>query len=136
MPSPRIKLQRNRSKKIIKYKLLLDEGLFLPKFYPELNGFHNLKHIVYDLRKSGIKDAPLYDLATKENRILIVFNIKDFKKLIRKEGISVIDLSANLSNKEADLKVLKALKEMRPNQEKGYLISISKTGTKFKPSES
>ena len=40
-----------------------------------------------------------------------------------------------LSNKEADLKILKALKEMKPDQEKGYLISISKSGTKFKPSE-
>jgi len=135
MPSRIINLRRNKSKRTTKYKLLLDEGLSLAKFYPKLNNFHSLKHIAHDLNKSGIKDKPLYDLATKENRMLIVFNIKDFRKIIKRDGISVIDLSANLSNKEADLKILKALKEMKPDQEKGYLISISKSGTKFKPSE-
>lgn len=135
MPSRIIKLRRNKSKRITKYKLLLDEGLSLAKIYPKLNNFHNLKHIVHDLNKSGIKDKPLYDLATKENRILIVFNIKDFRKIIRRDGISVIDLSANLSNKEAELKILKTLREMKHDQGKGYLISISKSGIEFKPAE-
>jgi len=130
-----IKLQRNKSKKTVKYKLLLDEGLSLAKTYPKLNNFHNLKHIKHDLNKSGIKDGLLYDLATKESRILIVFNVKDFRKIIKKKGISVIDLSVNLSNKEAELKILKVLKGMRTDQEKGHLISISKSGTKFKLSE-
>jgi len=132
MPSRIIKLRRNKSKRIIKYKLLLDEGLSLAKSYPKLNNFHNLKHIVHDLKKSGIKDEPLYDLATRENRILIVFNIKDFRKIVKRNGISVINLSSNLSNKEADLKILKALKEMKPDQIKGYLISITKSGIEFK----
>ena len=135
MPSRIIKLQRNKSKRTTKYKLILDEGLSLAKSYPRLNNFHNLKHIVHDLNKSGIKDKPLYDLATKDGRILIVFNVKDFRRIIQRDGASVIDLSANLSNKEADLKILKVLKEMQPNQEKGYLISISKSGVEFKPSK-
>lgn len=124
MPSLNTKLQKNKSRKVTKHKLLLDEGLFLPKFYPKLNNFHNLKHIVHDLDKSGIKDRPLYDLATKENRILIVFNIKDFRKIIRRDGISVIDLSSNLSNKEADLKILRTLREMKPDYGKGHLCLI------------
>lgn len=135
MPSPTTQLRRNKSKKVIKYKLLLDEGLSLAKTYPKLNNFHNLKHIVHDLNKSGIKDKPLYDLATKENRILVVFNIKDFRKIIKKSGTSVIDLSSNLSNKEAGLKIIKTLKEMRTNQEKGHLISITKSEIVFKVAE-
>ena len=130
MPSPIP--QRGKSKRYIKYKLLLDEGLSLPKFYPRLNSFHNLKHITHDLRKSGIKDKPLYDLATKQNILLIVFNTKDFKPLIRKATPSVIALSTNLSNKEADLKISKMLRELRLNQTKGYLISITKSETIFK----
>ncbi|MBU1032045.1 DUF5615 family PIN-like protein [Patescibacteria group bacterium] len=135
MPSLNSKHPKNKSRKVTKYKLLLDEGLFLPKFYPKLNAFHSLKHIAYDLKMSGIKDKALYELAIQENRILIVFNVKDFKKIIKPDGISVIDLSTNLSNKEADLKILKALKDMRTDQVKGYLISITKSGIEFKPSK-
>ncbi len=135
MPSHIIKPRRNKSKRITKYKLLLDEGLSLAKSYPKLNNFHNLKHIVHDLKKSGVKDEPLYDLATKDGRILIVFNIKDFKKIIKRNCISVIDLSSNLSNKEADLKILKALKDIRTDQIKGHLISITKSKIEFKPSK-
>ncbi len=131
MPSHIIKPQRNKSRKLIKYKLLLDEGLSLAKSYPKLNNIYNLKHIVHDLNQSRIKDKPLYDLATREERILIVFNVKDFRHLIKMNGISVIALSENLSNKEADLKITKLLKDIKPNQTKGHLISISKSGTKF-----
>lgn len=132
MPSRVTKPQRNKSRKITKYKLLLDEGLFLPKFYPKLNNFHNLKHIAHDLRRSGIKDELLYELATRENRILIVFNTKDFKTLIKKNKPSVIALSTNLSNKAADSKIFKALREMKSDRAKGYLISITKSGIEFK----
>lgn len=133
MLSHTIKLQRNKSRKLIKYKLLLDEGLSLAKSYPKLNNIYNLKHIVHDLNQSRIKDKPLYDLATKEGRILIVFNVKDFRHLIKRGCASVIALSENLSNKEADLKITKVLKDIKSNQTKGHLISISKSGTKFIP---
>lgn len=69
MPSLNSKHPKNKSRKVTKYKLLLDEGLFLPKFYPKLNAFHSLKHIAHDLKMSGIKDKTLYELATQENRI-------------------------------------------------------------------
>lgn len=133
MPSRNTKHPKNKSKKVTKYKLLLDEGLFYPKYFPNLNNIHNLKHIVYNLHLSGIKDESLYDLATEEGRILIVFNVKDFRHLIKKGGTSVIALSENLSNKEADLKITKVLKDIKSYQAEGHLISISKSGTKLIP---
>ncbi len=133
MPSHTIKLQRNKSRKLLKYKLLLDEGLSLAKSFPKLNNIYNLKHIVHDLRKSGIKDKLLYDLATKEGRILIVFNVKDFKHLIKRGGTSVIALSENLSNKEADLKITKLLRDIKSYQARGHLIFISKSGNRLIP---
>lgn len=132
MPSPYTRNKQNRARKLVKYKLILDEGLSLAKSYPTLNNFHNLKHIVHDLKKSAIKDEFLYELAASTESLLIVFNTKDFKPLIRPNKPSVISLSNNLTNKEADLKICKALKELSPAQRKGCLISISKSDTTIK----
>ena len=102
MPS-NTKPHKGKSKRLVKYHLLLAEGLSLPTSYPKINSFHHLKHIVHDLNKSGIK----------------------------KDKPSVIALSTNLSNKEADLKILKVLKELKAVQAKGHLISISKINKFF-----
>ncbi len=132
MPSHNTRSKQNRTRKLFKYKLILDEGLSLAKSYPTLNNFHNLKHIVHDLKKSAIKDEFLYDLATSTGSVLIVFNTKDFKPLIRPNKPSVISLSNNLTNKEADLKICKALRELSTAQTKGCLISITKSDTTIK----
>lgn len=128
MPLHNTRSKQNRARKLPKYKLILDEGLSLAKSYPTLNNFHNLKHIVHDLKKPEIKDNFLYDLAARTGSILIVFNTKDFKPLIRPDKPSVISLSNNLTNKEADLKICKALRDIANSQTKGCLISISKSG--------
>lgn len=132
MPLKSPKRKIHKAKKFIKYKLLLDEGLPPRNRYPKLNSLYDIKHIVHDLGFSGIKDIPLYELANKETRLILIFNTKDFKPLIRPDKISVISLSNNLSNKDADLKICKTLKELSNSDLKGNLISISQSGVTLK----
>ena len=127
--------ETHKSRRFIKYRLLLDEGLPPRNFYIELNSKHDVKHIVHELGHSGIKDPPLYELANTENRLIVVFNTKDFKPLIKPSKISVISLSNNLTNKEADLKICKALKGLTNSQIHGCLISVSKSGISTKKTE-
>lgn len=119
------------SKKRKKYKLLFDEGLPPPKAYPTLNNFHAIAHIALSPHRSE-DDTLVYKLAEKEGRIPVVFNTKDFKRLISQNSTSVISLSTNLTNSEADLKIYKALKDLKNHELKGFLISISKSGITVK----
>lgn len=76
----------------------------------------------------GKADTEIYALAHRENRIPVVFNTKDYKPLVTEATISIISLSINLSNKEADRKIGKALRGLKGMEEKGCIISITKTG--------
>jgi|SRR3990167_8727663 len=116
------------SRKHKKYKLLLDEGLPPKELYSLANNYHNVKHIKHDLRHGGVKDSLVYAQAIKSNRIAVVFNTKDFKKLIRQDTPSVISLSTNLPNAQADIKICKALKGLTPTEQNGHLISITAGG--------
>lgn len=115
-----------------KCKLLLDEGLPLKQRYQKLNNFHDLKHIKHDFKKGGLKDLDIYNICLTENRILVTFNIRDFRSLQTTKKHSIIALSPNLSNKQTDLKIFKLLKEIRSNELSGYIISISKSETVVK----
>ncbi len=67
--------------KFYRHKLLLDEGLYPRKSLKRINGRHNIKHIKHDLNKGGIKDKEIYRIARKQKRIIITYNIEDFRKL-------------------------------------------------------
>ena len=115
------------SKKHKRYKLLLDEGVHLPQKYPNLNNLHSAVHVSkVDLQ--GKSDEKIFEYARRDSRMMIVFNVKDFRKFIKNDSPSVISLSTNLSDIEADLKICKALKTLKSNQVKGCLISITKSG--------
>ncbi len=119
------------SKKHKRFKLLLDEGLHLPNSYPQLNNLHDLLHIA-QTKHRGKKDRAVFLIAQKEERIPIVFNTKDFKLLITSNSPSVIALSVNLTDHQADLKICKVLKELTVDESKGCLISISNSGITIK----
>lgn len=121
-------------KKHRRYKLLLDEGLHFPDSYPNLNNLHDLLHIART-KNRGKTDEFIYRLAGKEGRLLVVFNTKHFKPLISKTSLSIISLSTNLTDQQADIKICKTLKNLPTFQTKGHLISISKSGIEFKPSK-
>ena len=115
------------SRKRIRHRLLLDEGVHLPQSYPKLNNLHDVIHVSQvDLK--GKADEKIFDWAKQNSRITVVFNIKDFHKFISPNYPSIIALSTNLTDNQADLKTCKALKELKPSETKGHLISIANSG--------
>ena len=114
------------SKKHIRRTLLLDEGLPPKDKFPQLNKLHTLKHIIHDLRIPVTKDPVIYMLAIKEGYdFILIFNTKDFKKLRKKDGTSIISLSTNLSNKQIDLKICSMLRKVNHGDIRGKIFSIS-----------
>lgn len=94
------------TKKFRKYKLLLDEGLAPRDRFKILNSRHNLKHIKHDFGKSGISDEKVWKLAIKEGRLVITYNVKDFKKLVKTiKQSGVIGVSTNLPTDQIDKKL-------------------------------
>ncbi len=120
------------SKRHIRRKLLLDEGLPRRESFAKLNNLHTVRHINHDLKKGGLNDKAIYHLAGKNEYIVVVFNTKDFKPLIEDNKPSVIALSTTLTNAQIDKKICKVLKKLKPSEEKGHLISITNEGEEIK----
>jgi len=118
------------SKEHTRYRLLLDEGVHLPQKYPQLNNLHDLLH-VFDVNLKGVNDEKIFQFAKQEKRLVVVFNVKDFKKFISGDSPSVIALSTNLSDQQADLKICKVLKKLKPSEKKGHLVSITASGIRI-----
>jgi hypothetical protein len=57
-----------------RYKLLFDEGLPLPQYFPQLNNLFDIKHVSRDFKSAGADDSQVYQLAVKEKRLIITFN--------------------------------------------------------------
>lgn len=83
---------------------------------------------VTQTKNRGKADEVIFRMAGKDDRLPIVFNTKHFKPLISKNSTYVVSLSTNLTDKQADLKICKVLKNLSVSQTKGRLISISKGG--------
>jgi hypothetical protein len=67
-----------------KHKVLLDEG-FPPRIYfPRVNQRFDVKHVKNDLRKIGLPDEEVYELAAMQKRLIVTYNAKDFKRFIRR----------------------------------------------------
>ncbi len=123
------------SKKHIRCKVLLDEGLPPRARFPQLNNLHTVRHIKHDLKKGGAKDSEIYRIAGKDRYVVVVFNTKDFEPLISSATPAVISLSTGLSNEQIDLKVCSVLRKLRPSQKRGHMISITNEGDVIKEIE-
>lgn len=92
--------------KFYKHKLLLDEGIFRRQALKRLNNRYNIKHITHDLKKDGTDDQGVYDIARKQKRIIITYNINDYKKLVRQSSdTGVIGITQGLPPDELDKKL-------------------------------
>lgn len=108
-----------------RHKLLLDEGLPYRTRFPRLNSRHDLKHVKGDLKKSGLSDEKVYEIAKRTNRLLIIFNIKDFRDLaIKSKKTGIIGVSQNLSVEEIDKKLTALIYKKSPKQFYGKLTSV------------
>lgn len=121
------KRQNKTIRKSHKPKLLLDEGLPPRLRLHQLNQNYNynVKHIKNDLDFGGLGDEEVYKIASKQNRILVTFNIKDFRLILNKEGSSIIAVSTRLSTEQIDIKLCSFLREIQPSQFLGKIIRIS-----------
>jgi len=61
--------------------------------FPLLNNHHNLKHIVHDFKKSGIKDVEVVLFAKQEKMIIISKNFRHFRSLCLSHKVDLISIT-------------------------------------------
>src|SRR5688500_7228188 len=82
------------SRRYYKHKLLLDENMPARSYFPRLNEHFDVKHVKRNLRREGLLDPPVYELAVSLGRILVTFNWSDFVPLVgRTKDCGVIGVS-------------------------------------------
>lgn len=112
--------------KFYKHKLLLDEGISPRKSFRRLNNRYNIKHIKHDLHKEGIKDKEIYDIARKQKRIIITYNIEDFRHLaMQSKDTGVIGITQQLTPDQLDTKLTSLLSKNSENAFYGKYTPLS-----------
>lgn len=112
--------------KFYKHKLLLDEGFYYRQSLPILNSRFDVKHVVGDYGQSALTDPQIYEFALQKGRILVTFNIKDFKPLVSiNKFTGVIGVSANLTLEQIDKKLTALLVRSTRKSLLGKITKIS-----------
>jgi hypothetical protein len=103
-------------KRFYKHKLLLDENMPHRTDFPNLNSKFDVKHLVDDLKQSGLPDPDVYRLAVNPKRILVTYNTKHFRTLVgSKDDAGIIGVSANLPTSQVDTKLTALLTKSAPH---------------------
>lgn len=109
-----------------KHKLLLDEGIFPRQSLRRINNRYNIKHIKHDLKKGGIEDQEVYEIACKGKRIIITYNIGDFRKLARQsKNTGVIGVTYGFTPERLDIKLNSLLSKSSEKKFYGKYTSLS-----------
>lgn len=112
--------------KFFKHKLLLDEGLYPRKSLKRINSRYNIRHIKHDLNKGGITDDEVYQIACMQKRIIITYNIDDFRKLaLRSKETGVIGVTQGLTPDQLDAKLNSLLSKSSENSFYGEYTPLS-----------
>jgi predicted nuclease of predicted toxin-antitoxin system len=113
-------------KRFYKWKLLFDENMAERQLFPRLNSRFDVKHIRDDFHLTGIKDPDVYELARKNNRLVVTFNGDDFRRLVTQSSeTGVIDLSTNLRTDQIDTKLTALLIRSSKNTLLGHLTVLT-----------
>lgn len=81
----------------------MDEGISPRKSFRRLNNRYSIKHIKHDLHKEGSTDKDVYEIASKQKRIIITYNIGDFRKLVtQSKRTGVIGITQALTPEQLD----------------------------------
>lgn len=92
--------------KFYKHKILLDENFHVRSFLPKLNKRFTVKHSVQDLNHIGWSDWKVFQYASKNNMIIVTFNIRDFTDFIDLSNTTgIVGVSTNLSDADIDKKL-------------------------------
>ena len=115
------------SPKFHKHRLLLDEGLYPRKLLSRTNNRHNVRHIKHDLHREGISDKDVYAIAVAQNRIVITYNSRDFKKLVKQSNkAGVIGVTQRLIPDNLDKRLNSMLSKSPEKTFYGKYTSLSK----------
>lgn len=114
-----------------RFKPLLDEMLPRREKYPLANNFHNLRHIVHDYKKAGISDVKILKIASKDQRILLTKNIRDFKYKGKLYGVDVIGVTENIPPGELDKTLMVKLKRWGKSKMSGRFTKITRVRRRF-----
>jgi hypothetical protein len=108
-----------------KPKLLFDEGFPPRKSFSNLNRYCNVRHVAHDVGLSGASDDKVYSYACKEERLMVTFNIRDFRPNIPETGMTVIGVSAKMKVSDMDAKLTSLIKRLKPSDYRGRYIAIT-----------
>jgi hypothetical protein len=109
-----------------RFKILLDEGLPPRKKLPRLNERHDVKHSRDDYKLGGLSDEKVYEQAIKTKRILVIYNVKDYRGLAEKTKHSgIIGISQNLPIEQIDKKLTALLAKSKRGDLYGRYFYIS-----------
>lgn len=109
-----------------RYKLLLDENISPRERFPILNSRHAVKHLVHDLKKSGITDLDVYKLAKRRKSLIVTFNKKHFERLAGdSKDTGIIAVSINVSDEQIDKKITLLLSHKKKQELYGKFHHIT-----------
>ena len=106
-----------------RFRLLLDEMLPPRSKFPNLNKYHDLKHVVRDFHLEGISDDKVVKFAKKERRVLISKNSRHMIDLGRINKIKLICITETMDWEEIDSVIMSALRNMKSSDQ---LIKLSR----------
>ena len=112
--------------KLHKHKILLDENMPNRTKLARLNGIFNVAHVRDDLKKAGVKDSEVYELAKNSKRILVTFNGNDFKRFVQEtDDIGVISVPATMPVDQIDKKLTALFIKSTESTFKGKFIPLA-----------
>ena len=114
-----------KSKKIRKFRIVLDSAFAKLSFFPRLSKKAKLFHYVYDFGLSRqASDEDIYQKAYENNCFVLTVNFEDFKKLVKEKGPGVLGIESQLTTAKMDEKVAEFLKGKNPDDFWGEATKI------------
>jgi len=111
-----------------KHKVLLDEGFPPRVYFPRVNQRFDVKHVKTHLGQIGLPDEKIYALAEAQKRLIVTYNVKDFKRLASNStDTGIIGVSALMPYAHIDNKLTALLTKSRQPALYGKYTALSET---------
>ncbi len=99
---------------------LLDENKPQRFKLPFLNRHFDVKPVRDDLGKGTFTDPEVYELAVKDGRVPVTYNVKRYRPLAGpKEDVGIVGVPGRLPLSQQDKKLCSLLKRLMPNALQG-----------------
>lgn len=118
-------MQRNKSsRKLKKFRLLLDTAFTHPDNLPRLNKIANVKHVrhAYSLPRT-VEDEHIYNVAMSEKRCVITQD-DGFRKQVKNKQVAVFIVPSYLTVEEMDIVLSDFFRGKNPDDFVGKAIKI------------